>query len=130
MRIRVKPTRDDVEVYANLDKLIAEPLKFELFGKVRRLKPVTTEEFYKLVNALVTFNDLTAQTDTTPDQVIDKISDVFCSICDDITREDVSKMNRIQIGALYSLIMEHAYGKSHKLTPEDLKKKTMAMFQP
>lgn len=133
MRTKLRPTREDakekVEVYANLDKLIEEPLRFTLNEFVHELKPVTTEEFYKLVNSLVQFNEMSKKEGVKSEEVIDAFTGIFSSICSTITRKDVAKMNKIQIGALYQLVMNHAYGRSHEMTQDELKKKTMVMYQ-
>jgi hypothetical protein len=130
MKAKMMPTRDDAKpVYANLDKLTTDSLSFQLLGQIHYLKPVNVEEFYKYVNALVVFQDVSNKEDVTADEVAECFLQVFSSICDTITLDMVKKMNEMQIGALFALLKDHAYGVSHNLTQEELKKKTRARFK-
>jgi hypothetical protein len=124
---KIMPARSEAKpVYANLDKLSKEVLRFELHGKIHELQPITVEVFYGLTNALVAFNAKVEG--ETADQVIDKCTRLFQSVCSTITREDVEKMTKMQVGALYALITEHAVGRSHEMTSEDLKKKVLNLL--
>jgi len=128
---KIKPARAQAMdgVYANLDKLIADPLPFALNGKVHYLRPVTTGEFYDLANAIFEFNNLNNKnTEIDRDAVVDRFYNIVKSLCSTISRKDIEGLHPMQLGALYTLITEHATGKSHNITPEDLKKKTMAMY--
>lgn len=129
---KIMPSRAaarDVGVYANLDKLISEPLPFALNGKVHYLRPVTTGEFYDLANAIFEFNNLSnKETDIDRNAVVDRFYDIVKSLCSTISRKDVEGLHPMQLGALYTLITQHATGKSHDLSAEDLKKKTQAMY--
>jgi len=128
------PTRHQFSeegVYANLDQLIAEPLPFRVHGKVHILKPVTTEEFYFLTNALSRLYTLRDQEKgVKADELIEAYFQVVSSICSTITRKDIEDMTQPQIGALYSLVLEHATGRSQKIDHEELKKKTFQMLTP
>jgi hypothetical protein len=130
MRTKFMPTRDkNVEIYADLDKVLEEPLYFRCGGKVHKLKPVTLEYFYKFTNANVKFFDLKSDEQVTPESVVDIYYEVVSSICDTISKEDIKELGYMKIGLLYNLISEHVHGRSHNVTPEELKKKTMMMFK-
>jgi hypothetical protein len=124
---KIMPARGEAKpVYANLDKLSKETLRFELHGKIHELQPITVEIFYGLTNALVAFNSKVEG--ETADQVIDKCTSLFKSVCPTIVREDVEKMTQMQVGALYAIITDHALGRSSTLTMDDVKKKVMSMI--
>lgn len=117
-----------VEVYADLDKLIEEPLKIMVLGKVRTIKPMTVKEFYKLTNALARFHATKTSDGETMEEVIGSYYEVISSVSDDFTLEDIKQMSQAQVGALYSIIVDHAHGRSDSLTQDDVKKKTLKMF--
>lgn len=120
-----KPEAKEVEVYANLDKLVSEPLPVELHGRIFYLKPVELGEYYQLANALAGLHEMKAKTQIEAKELRDAFKDLVNSVVTpNLTTADVEKMTQAQVGALYTLICEHAVGRSHSLSQDDLKKKT------
>ena len=134
----LKPTRifakkrlfHETEVYSDLDQFLETPLTFKLHGKVHSLKPVTTKEFYQLTNAMAGLYELQDkakdQKEFSSEELVDVYYKIVSSLCDTITRKDIQRCTQAQIAGLYNVILDHAMGKGHNLTTEEVKKKTVA----
>ena len=126
----LKPTRkvENVQVVADLDKLIAEPIAFRWNGKVHTIKPLTTKQFFKVTQELAEV-DLMARKvkedrdSVTAERLMEMYANLFASVCDTIGKREVAEMQQAQIGALLNLVIECVTGKVHA---SDEKKKTVA----
>lgn len=122
----IKPTRDEskpMELYADLDAIIAEPIYFKLHGKRHAIKAISTKEFFKVSTALANVWDLTDKNQITAKELVDRYTELFSSICSTITREDIENMEQAQAVGLLQLVMDAMTGKAHVADYE--KKKTL-----
>lgn len=115
--MKLWPTRSKhkVEMVADLDSLLEETVSFKLHGKTHIIKPVELQEFLKFSNAYSSLFNFSAENrvdDLSTEKLKSMYFDIFSSVCETITREDVSKMGQSQIGALYQLIVDKVTGKA------------------
>lgn len=117
----------DSDVYTDLDKLVTESLKFRFNGEVHELKPLSAGQFYRVANALAALHSFNDKKELSQDEVVNAYYAVVSSVCDTIPKEAIYKMTSAQFGALYTMILEHVNGRSHRATQEDLEKKTLQL---
>lgn len=122
MRFRKKSIPKDVELISDIDAILAQPIYFRLHGKVRSIKPVSTENFLKYTAALSGFYGLREQKNVTPDELINAYHELAKSISDDISRDDICQMTQAQVAAMFTLILKSVSGEAQA---EAEKKKTM-----
>jgi len=105
----------EFEPIADLDAIISRPKAFKLFGRWRQIKPLTTEEFLRYINAVNRVMQLDSEASSSGPEAAEKALDacfeVFASVCDDITREEVGRMALVQATNLFGLITESVTGK-------------------
>jgi len=114
--------KEPVHYISDLDSLISEPVYFKLLGKTHILKPMTTKEFFKFVDALATLQKLNEKDKIDNDEAINVYVKLFSSVCDTIGRQEVLKMTNSQLVALMNLIIKNATG---ELQPAIAEKKTL-----
>lgn len=106
------------EPIADLDAMLARPKSFRLFGRWRELKPLTTAEFYAFMSATAEFYALKdakfASEKERSKAIADKCFEIFKSVCDDLTREEVDRMALVQCLALFGHITDSVTGKLHE----------------
>jgi len=105
--------KEHVDVFADLDAILAKPVWFRLHGRERQIKPITVKEFFLYSNALAEFYALKDKPEVTNNELIDVAFKLSKSVCDDIERVDIERMSQAQWAALFSLIMETVTGKAH-----------------
>lgn len=129
---KIMPTRSDAQantrLVADIDKIVAEPVGFMLLGRVRILKPITTEEFLEFTKAYNNLAILAEKEKVTPADYIFGVYRVFKTVCDDISKKDLRKMSHVQIGAVHSLIMRSISGEIFTESQEDFEKKTLGQL--
>lgn len=109
---RTKGTQPQpAKIASDLDALVSEAIAFKIHGKVHTLNPVTVQEFLNFSYALTHAQSLQAQTVVSPEELIDVYFQVFASVCNTITKEDVKDMTQAQIAALFQLIVDSIMGK-------------------
>lgn len=102
------------ELIADLDALVSLPVSFILHGKEHVIKPVALEEFLKYTNAYAQlWNSQDENKKLSNDQLIEIYENLFSSVCETITKEDIKKMTQAQVGALFQLISDTVTGKTH-----------------
>lgn len=110
------------QLVSDLDKMISDPIAFKWGGRIHTIKPVTTEQFLKVSEAMLTINQLVQKNTLSVEEIIDAYWRVFSAVCDSITKKDVARMTQAQLGALYQIIVETVTGKAHasgeKKTPQ------------
>lgn len=130
MKFGLKPGRSqiqDTDLISDLDALVEKPIAFRLFGKNHVIKPITTEDFFKVTNALNSLDEMKRTGTYTEGDLIDSYAELFCSVCDTITKEDIrTKMAQPQIVALLALIIDAITGKAH----QDIEKKKRLLTPP
>jgi hypothetical protein len=125
---KFKPARDQiegVEVVADLDALMNEPVPFRLAGKVYKIKPLSSGEAFVLWNNLAKVEALRAKDSITFTELLDFYAGLFKSACPEVTREMVEKMSQQQCAALLQLILDTVTGRIFA----DDKKKAMKADQ-
>lgn len=111
---RFLPARQAVEVrvVTDLDRLISEPVGFMLHGQVRRIKPLTQENFLYMVNELAALDMLRSEKERNPEKIRAAYMALFKKACEPITDEDLKRMTDAQIGALVQQIIECVTGRA------------------
>lgn len=113
----LRPTRqkvpENVQVVADLDKLISEPVAFRFQGKVHLIKPMDVKTFLKTCNELTRLDDLRSKKEIANKELIDAYANLFCAVCDTISIADVYEMTQAQVSALLQQILECVTGKGH-----------------
>jgi hypothetical protein len=112
------PTRSkykDVEVVADFDAMSSEPVAFKLNGKIHTIKPITNTEFFTFANAYARLTALLKDKgDSVPaEQVFDGYYEVFRSVCETISMDDIKNANSAQLGGVYQLIIDCVTGKAY-----------------
>lgn len=97
---------------SDLDAMVSKPVAFRLHGKVHQIKPIALEEFYRFVNAWTTVLGWKDSDGVKPEQYLAGLTELFQSVCDTITADDVSRLTQAQAGALFQLIIESVTGKA------------------
>lgn len=111
-------------VIADLDALIAEPVAFRFQGKSHLIKPISTAEFLKFLEASAKIGEVIVDKSAKPADIITAYHRLISSVCDTFTRRDVELMTEAQSWALFRVIVETVKGKPHD---EESKKKLMEM---
>jgi hypothetical protein len=112
-----------VEPIADLDALIQAPIPFKCLGRIHYLKPVSTQVFFEVTNALARMSTMKDQAgDLGEDQLLDLYFGLFSAVCDSISRADLKRMSQAQCAALLQLVIDTITGKVHADIEE--KKKT------
>ncbi len=112
----LRPTRQefkDADIVSDLDKLISEPTAFRFQGRTHLIKPITTEDFFKLSNALARLDALKEAKNVQASDLIDAYTQLVTNACDTINRADVESMTQAQVGALFQLILDVITGRVH-----------------
>lgn len=124
-------SRPNVQVIADFDDLIAQPIGFKVFGKVYEIQPVTTETFLKVANALGQVQNLLSERaqgrEIKDQEVYDHYFQFITPLCPDMTKDELKKLALPQLNALITLIIQHMTGRTPQ-TPkpveaEDAEKK-------
>ena len=127
----LKPTRqENIPVVSDLDAMIASSVPFRFMGKVHHIKPISVLEFYQYTQALGKLMELKDHEKVTGEELVDHYFNLFKTVCDTITHQDIEKMSTSQASALFALTLDCVTGKAqadHKeASGEDLKKKPTA----
>lgn len=122
----VRTPQRRAEVIADLDSLVADPVAFVFRGKDHLIKPVTTEEFLRYVNASSRIMDVIKDPTVGPEEVLQSAHELISSVCDSITLEDVKSMTQAQIVALMTVVINFVTGKMGS----DQKKKILTNRSP
>ena len=120
-----RASKKDYELISDLDSILSEPISFKLHGRVRVIRPVSTEEFLRFSNALAKLYDLQEKSGVTPEELISRYFDLAKSIIEDISRKDIEDMAQVQIAGLFALLMDVVTGKAH--ADNEKKKKELLM---
>lgn len=127
-RIRdTQDTKSGARVIADLDALIAEPVAFRFQGKTHLIKPISTAEFLKFLEASSRIGAVIANKTAKTDDVITAYHGLIMSVCDSFTRKDVEKLTEAQSWALFRVIIETVKGKP---SDQEAKKKLLEMTTP
>lgn len=108
-----KKAKEDFEVIADVDAVVASPIGFRLHGKDHKIDPITTEQFLNWSNSLAHLYSLKDKKEVSPEEMIEAYFQIIGSLCKTITKEDIRKCEQAQLAALYGLIFDHCTGRAH-----------------
>ena len=95
----------------DLDAIIAEPVYFQLKGKIHELQPMSLESFLKFTNAQAALMNLAKEDGPmTAKSLANKYLSVISSVCSTITIDDILEMEQVQVAALYQLVIDLVTG--------------------
>lgn len=122
----LKPSRsqalENARLIADLDALVAEPVSFRFGGQTHLIKPIDAETAAKFELARWHMMQEFKKPDLTHDEIMGLTTAPLSMVCPSITVEDVKKMNRIQIAALFKLIVEQIVGPDFQASEGEKKK--------
>lgn len=116
---RFRPSRsqeNEVKVIVDLDRLVSESVGFMLHGKIRRIKPMTQEQFFIVVNEIASLDMIRTKKDFNAVTLRKAYLTLFKKACEPITDEDIKKMTDAQIAALVQQILDCVRGKAQVST--------------
>lgn len=108
----------------DLDQVIEEKLHIKWRGKVFVVNPVDLDTLFKVTNGVIGIQNLAKDGTSTTDKLLDGYFNLFSSICDNITRDDIAQFSLAQCAAFYIAVMEKVQGRAHDLD----KKKVLGMI--
>lgn len=104
--------QSEATLVSDLDAMVAKPVAFRLHGRIHEIKPISLEEFYKFANAWTTVLNWKDSDGISPKEYLKGLTELFQSVCDSITEDDVLRLTQAQAGALFQLIIESVTGKA------------------
>jgi len=109
----VTPHSRSKEIFTDLDALQVEDSWFKYMGRSWRIRPITTLNFFRFSNGVANIQELLKKSEAqiTIEQVDKAYVDLFTSCIDEMTAEDVLKMNMLQRAALMNLVVDHVQGR-------------------
>lgn len=108
------------ELYADLDALASRTVSFKFQGVSYKIGPIDTINFMEFSNALIALQDLVLSEKTiAPDELRMKYTNLFKSVCSQITDDTVKAMEIPQVAAVFQLIVDSVLG---RIQDEGLKK--------
>lgn len=112
----MKPARDqiDAEIVTDLDALESKAIGFKFQGRSYVLQPISTGKLLEIYGAFGKIDDLIKKNSITADEVLNSYTDLFSSVCPEMDRETVGKMNQAQAAALFALIFDAVTGRVGK----------------
>ena len=116
--INFKPSRskvlEDVDLVSDLDALIEKPITFRVLGKIHKIKPISTKEFFRVLNSLDRLNRLNRLDGKFTDKdLLDAYVELVGSVCETIGKSEILQMSQAQVIALVQLIIDSISGKTH-----------------
>lgn len=116
MKFWNKPARQEKKIreedfVADLDALDSRPVYFRFLGRMFKIPPISTGQLLNVYAGFMKVDMLAKSNAIDADKLIDTYTELFSSMCPEITREIVSKMTQAQAAALYTLIFETVSGR-------------------
>lgn len=115
-KTKLKPTRDShdesVDIVADLDALVSEDVAFRFQGKTYKIRPLSAGEAFIAWQNLAKLEEYKKKEGATYSDVLDFYSDLFGSVCPEITRDIVKEMTQTQCTALLHLVLDTITGKA------------------
>jgi hypothetical protein len=127
--LNLKPSRtkaeENVDLVSDLDALIAKPITFRVLGKVHKIEPISTGDFFKVLNSLEKLHSLQRKQGKYEEkELIDAYVKFIGAVCPTIGRMEIQQMTQSQVIALVQIIIDTISGKTHA---EIEKKKNLPM---
>lgn len=102
---RFKNKNKEVEMIADLDAILVEPVSIKLHGQTHILNPLSVEQVLVFSNKYTVFNDVLTKEKPDADKIINGYFDLIHSVIPTITKEDIEKADQKQLGSLFGLIV-------------------------
>jgi len=99
------PSQPPVMV-ADLDALLTKKVSFKLLGKIHTIDPLTVFQFTNFAAAYGEVLRLHEQEKVTSEELIDVYYNLVASVCDTVSREDISKMTQQQVNGLFQIMVD------------------------
>lgn len=106
---RMQAKESEPEIVSDLDALESKPVYFRFRGKVRQLKPLSVQGFYKFSGAYL---GLMEKKDIPAEDVFKRFVDIVQAVCPDISAAELATLTSAQSIALFNLITESVTGKA------------------
>jgi len=114
--------REIPQAVTDLDKIETVTVSFKLHGKVHLIKPLTSSQFFNMVNNFASIADLSKNSQSiTGDDLVVMYFKLFNGVCPTLKMEDIEKCTQNQIAALMNLILGKIMGKD--LSEQSIEKK-------
>lgn len=113
--LRKRPKYENVKIVSDLDALVQDPVGFVFNGRTYVVKPMTTEQFSKVVLILAEIDQLRAKFAAQGgewDEAKRKYQRLFDVAVDGLTASDYSKMEKPQTIALFQIILRCVGGEA------------------
>lgn len=105
--------RTDAECIADLDALVTETVQFFWRGRYHDIPPITTESFFKAMNALAELDILRNEKKVKDvEQLEQAYAAYFAIVCPSIGLNELQAMQHPQMGALMKLTQDAIIGKA------------------
>lgn len=116
MKFWNKPARQEKKIreedfVCDLDALESQPVYFRFLGQGFAIPPISTGKLLKVYAAFMKVDALAKSNAIDADKLIDTYTELFSSVCPEITRDHVSKMTQAQAAALFTLVFETVSGR-------------------
>lgn len=115
-------TENEPVVFYDLDKIVAETTVFRLHGKIFKIKPLTAIQFFQYTQAYSAFRALSEKENLSKEDLADGYFNVFSTVCDSITPDDIQKCSQQQAAVIFGVILDAVTGKGDE---SQIKKKTL-----
>jgi hypothetical protein len=111
-----KPARQKKEIHpddfvCDLDALESKAVFFKFKGQAFEIPPISTGKLLKVYASFMQVDALARKNVISADELIDTYTDLFSSVCPQVTREVVSQMTQAQAGALFALVFDTVSGR-------------------
>lgn len=113
----VRPTHQDTksvreeDFVADLDALESRSVFFRFQNRTFEIPPVSTGKLMKVYGSFMRIDELAKKNVISADELIDSYTELFSSVCPEMTRDFVEKMTQAQAAALFTLVFETVSGR-------------------
>jgi hypothetical protein len=104
----------NTNIVADLDAILVEPVCFVLHGSEHIIRPLTTEQFFRLTSEYTKLLEIQRSDKIDTSDLIDKYYGFVSTVCDSVSRKDIENMTQQQVGALLNLIIGILTGETFK----------------
>lgn len=116
MKFWNKPARQEKEIreedfVCDLDALESKTVYFRFKGQSFEIPPISTGKLLKVYASFMQVDAMARKNSITADELIDTYTELFSSVCPQVTREVVSQMTQAQAGALFTLVFDTVSGR-------------------
>jgi hypothetical protein len=106
---QIKP---DVKVVSNLDAMVSAPVGVQIHGKIVQIRPMSVRNFAVVSQKLAEMISMKDNPNLTDDDAKKFYKSLFLDVVDNLTIEDIERMETPQILALYQIILDCYAGRA------------------